>query len=195
MVRTMKRIAPSRLWVVNMKLMFAAAALAVLTGFAMAQQPYAGLQNRPIKTLSEQQIADLRSGRGMGMALAAELNGYPGPIHAIELAEQLHLSSDQLSKLKALFEAMKAETIPLGETLISQERNLNDDFADRTITLARLEGATQRIGATEAALRMAHLKYHLSTVALLTPEQVAQYKELRGYKSNQVPKHNHHQHQ
>src|SRR5262249_14940967 len=115
-----------------------AVALLVLTDSALAQQPYADLQNRTIKTLSEQQIADLNAGRGMGLALAAELNGYPGPMHAIELAEQLRLSPDQVTKLKALFEAMKAETIPLGAALISHERNLNDDFARRTVTLARL---------------------------------------------------------
>jgi Spy/CpxP family protein refolding chaperone len=175
---------------------FLVATLAVvLSGTAMGQQPYAGFQNRSIKTLSDQQIADLNAGRGMGLALAAELNGYPGPIHAIELADQLHLSPDQISKLRALFEAMKAETIPLGETLISQERDLNDDFANHTVTIASLEGATRRIGATQATLRAAHLKYHLSTVAVLTLEQVAQYNELRGYKSNQGPTHNHHQHQ
>jgi Spy/CpxP family protein refolding chaperone len=172
-----------------------AAALLFFAGSALAQQPYAGFQNRLIKTLSDQQIADLNAGRGMSLALAAELNGYPGPIHAIELADQLHLSSDQVRKLRALFEAMKVETIPLGETLIAQERKLNDDFAKHTITLASLEGATQSIGATQAALRAAHLKYHLSTVAVLTPEQVAQYNELRGYKTNQGPTHNPHQHQ
>jgi hypothetical protein len=90
---------------------------------------------------------------------------------------------------------MKAETIPLGATLISQERNLNDDFANHTITLARLEMTTQRIGATEAALRAAHLKYHLSTVAVLSPEQVARYNELRGYKGAESPTHSHRQHQ
>jgi hypothetical protein len=37
------------------------------------------LEQRDIKTLSNQQIADLRAGRGMGLALAAELNGYAGP--------------------------------------------------------------------------------------------------------------------
>src|SRR5262245_18269505 len=128
-----------------MRLKIAIAALVAFTGAAVSQQPYSGLQNRSIKTLSDQQISDLNAGRGMGLALAAELNGYPGPIHAIELAEQLHLSSDQVSKLKALFEAMKAEAIPLGEALISQERNLNDDFANRTATVASLELTTQRI--------------------------------------------------
>ena len=112
-----------------MRLLIATAITVLLASSAMAQQPYAGLQDRSIKTLSDKEIADLNAGRGMGLALAAELNGYPGPIHAIELASQLHLSPEQVTKLKALFEAMKAETIPLGASLISQERDLNNDFA------------------------------------------------------------------
>jgi Spy/CpxP family protein refolding chaperone len=104
------------------------------------------------------------------------------------------LTPEQVGKLRTLFEAMKAEAIPLGSALISQERNLNEEFAQRTVTLARLEVVTQQIGATQAALRAAHLKYHLSTVVILTPEQVAHYNELRGYKSDTSP-HGHHQHQ
>jgi hypothetical protein len=165
-----------------MRFIAATISLVVLTGSAMSQQPYAGLQNRPIKTLSDQQIADLNAGRGMGLALAAELNGYPGPIHAIELAGQLRLSPDQLSKLKS--------------TLISQERELNDGFANHTITPTSLQTATISIGTTQAALRAAHLKYHLSTADILTPEQVARYNELRGYQSDETPAHGqHHQHQ
>jgi Spy/CpxP family protein refolding chaperone len=178
-----------------MRFVIAITAVAVFTGAALAQQPYAGLQNRSVKTLSDQQIADLNAGRGMGLALAAELNGYPGPIHTIEFANELHLSPEQVTKLKALFEAMKAETIPLGISLIAQERDLNNDFANRTITLALLEEATQGIGTTQAALRAAHLKYHLSTVAILTPEQIARYDELRGYKADEAPVQGHHQHQ
>jgi len=177
-----------------MRSAIAIASIIGLTSAVLAQQPYAGLQNRSIKSLSDQQIADLKAGRGMGLALAAELNGYPGPMHAIELANDLHLSPEQVAKLKALFEAMKAETIPLGASLISQERDLNEDFANRKITLARLEAATQGIGATQAALRAAHLKYHLSTVDILTPEQVARYNELRGYKDGKAPLHGNHQH-
>ena len=36
-------------------------------------------------------------------------------------------------------------------------------------------------GATQALLRAAHLKYHLTTAELLTPEQNRRYAELRGY--------------
>jgi hypothetical protein len=49
--------------------------------------PYSGMQSRSNKSLSDLQVADLQSGRGMGLALAAELNGYPGPSHVLELAE------------------------------------------------------------------------------------------------------------
>ena len=50
-----------------------------------ADMPYAGQQARPIKSLSDDDIAALREGEGMGMAKAAELNGYPGPAHVLQL--------------------------------------------------------------------------------------------------------------
>src|SRR5438270_10013224 len=120
-----------------------AALLLTSAAAANAQTPYAGMQTRSIKALSEQQVADLSAGRGMGLALAAELNGYPGPVHAMELADKLGLSPDQIGKLRELFEAMKAETIPLGIQLIAAEKALDDAFAGRTITLASLDSETQ----------------------------------------------------
>ena len=47
-------------------------------------RPYAGQQVRTIKALSDDDIAALRKGEGMGMARAAELNGYPGPKHVLD---------------------------------------------------------------------------------------------------------------
>src|SRR3954447_20268589 len=113
-------------------------AVAFVLGFADAHaqspQPYAGLQSRPLKALSERQIADLRAGRGMTLALAAELNGYPGPLHVIELADALVLTADQRARMQALYEAMKAEAVPLGERLITQEAELDREFASRAVT-------------------------------------------------------------
>jgi hypothetical protein len=45
--------------------------IAVLSDPVVAQHsgPYAGFEQRPIKSLSAQQIEDLRRGRGMGLAL------------------------------------------------------------------------------------------------------------------------------
>src|SRR3954447_9774092 len=80
---TMKNILPIATCVV--------AVFTALSSTAMSQssQPYSGMQSRSIKALSDQQLADLKAGRGMGLALAAELNGYPGPSHLLELSEKL----------------------------------------------------------------------------------------------------------
>lgn len=145
------------------------------------QQPYAQLHSRPIKALSDQQIADLRAGRGMGYALLAELNGYPGPSHTLENADALMLSPAQRERTKALFDAMKAEAIPLGEHLIQQEAELERLFAEQAVTPANLVKATGAIGATQGELRAAHLRYHIAMIEVLTPEQVQRYRELRGY--------------
>ena len=143
--------------------------------------PYTGLEQRPIKALSAEQIDDLRNGRGMGLALAAELNGYPGPMHVIELASELGLSAAQLARMRELLDAMKAETVPIGERLIAQEADLDRLFATRAITPESLVRTTGSIGGTQAALRAAHLRYHLAALDILTAAQVERYSELRGY--------------
>lgn len=178
-----------------MRALLAAALMLASAGAAGAQshQPYAGLQERPVKALSQAQIDDLRAGRGMGLALAAELNGYPGPLHVLELAVPLSLRDDQRQRVAALFDAMKGETVPIGERLIAQEAALDRQFADKTITAETLAVMTAEIGATQGALRGAHLKYHLATLAVLTGEQVAQYATLRGY-TRGAPAHGHNGH-
>jgi Spy/CpxP family protein refolding chaperone len=145
------------------------------------QQPYASFEARAIKALSDQQVRELKEGLGMGLALAAELNGYPGPRHAVELAGPLGLSDAQRTKVNELFAAMKAESIPLGEKLIEQEAELDRQFANKSITAASLAASTQAIGSTQAALRATHLKFHLLTNEVLTPAQAGRYAELRGY--------------
>ena len=135
----------------NRMVIFAPIALALSLGTASAQsqQPYAGLQTRPVKALSEQQIADLKAGRGMGLALAAELNGYPGPKHVLEHSNVLGLSEAQRAKMQELLTAMKAEAVPIGETLITQETHLDRQFAEKTITPASLAASLQEIGSTQ----------------------------------------------
>src|ERR1700730_17007090 len=105
---------------------------------AIAQGPYAGMQARTIKALSQEQVSDLSAGRGMGLALAAELNGYPGPAHVLELADKLELSPDQRTRVKTLFDSMKQEALPLGAKLIEQEADLDRPFANHTVNPASL---------------------------------------------------------
>ena len=164
----------------------AASAMLTLTGAALAQtgrpqQHYTDLKARPVKALSEQQIADLRAGRGMSLALPAELNGYPGPPHTLENADALALSPDQRERTKTLLASMKAEAVPLGERLIQEETELEGLFSSKTVVPDSLERATRAIGATQASLRAAHLRYHLAMLDVLSPDQVRRYGELRGY--------------
>jgi hypothetical protein len=158
-----------------------ASMLILLSSPSIAETPYAGMQTRTIKALSDQQIADLKSGRGMGLALAAELNGYPGPAHLLELADKLDLTADQRAKVQALFDSMKAEAVPLGSKLIDQEAALDNQFATHTITQDSLKVATAEIAMTQGMLRETHLKYHLATIAILSADQMHRYSELRGY--------------
>ncbi len=74
------------------------AAFVLTLSEAQAQMPYAGLQMRPIKALSKQQVADLSS----GLALAAELNGYPDPSHVLELANRPDLTTEQRARAGAI---------------------------------------------------------------------------------------------
>jgi len=168
--------------------------LSFVASVDFAQSPYAGMQARSIKALSEQQIAHLKAGRGMGLALSAELNGYPGPAHVLDLSDQLGLSAEQKARVQSLFDAMKAEAVPLGERLLEQEAALDQQFASRSITPQRLKTATAAIGGTQGKLQETHLKYHLQTAQILTPDQMQRYSALRGYGST-VPMQHQHQHQ
>jgi len=86
-------------------------AVCILTIPAAAEKsptPYAGQQARAIKALSDEDIASLQKGEGMGLAKAAELNGYPGPVHVLALAAQLGLTENQHRQVTAIFERMSA---------------------------------------------------------------------------------------
>jgi len=145
------------------------------------QTPYAGFQSREIKALSPQQIDDLKAGKGMSLALPAELNGYPGPSHALELAEPLKLSVEQKKRLQDLFDSMSKEAKAIGLEVIEAERKLDGLFKNKTVNPQNLKEATQASAEAQARLRESHLRYHLDTVAVLNAEQVAAYNRLRGY--------------
>ena len=145
--------------------------------------PYAGLQNRQIKALSAEDTQRLLQGAGMTLALAAELNGYPGPQHVLEHADALHLSAAQREQTEALLKAHKAEARSLGAQIVAAERVLDAAFASRGATPEQIRDLTARIAALQGELRAAHLQTHLLQTTLLTPRQIAHYQRLRGYTS------------
>lgn len=146
-----------------------------------ASAPYAGQQAREIKSLSAEDIAELRRGGGWGLARAAELNGVPGPAHLLELKDQIGLTADQVTAIQAIFEQMKTDAILTGERLIGLERALEDQFRTRSVTDRSLRRALAEIEQSRQALRYVHLAAHLTTPPLLTQAQIRRYNELRGY--------------
>jgi Spy/CpxP family protein refolding chaperone len=160
-------------------LLLAAAPVAADT--AHQHSPYAGQEGRGIKALSPEEIADLEAGRGMGLALAAELNGYPGPRHVLDLAGELQLTEEQQRRTRDLFEGMQQEAGALGARVIEAERTLDRLFAENQATPQSVTAATEAAGAALGELRAAHLRYHLAMMEVLAAEQVATYSHLRGY--------------
>ena len=148
--------------------------------------PYAGQETRVIKALSQSEIDGYLSGEGMGYALAAELNHYPGPRHVLDLSEQLALTSEQSAKTKKLFESMNKEAVSLGGELINREKELDRLFANVAIDNKRLESILTEIGMLQAKLRYVHLSAHLEQKDILTPHQIMLYDQLRGYQSGQA---------
>lgn len=149
---------------------------------AAHHSPYAGEEKRAIKALSEQEQRGWLEGQGMGLARAAELNGYPGPMHVLELTDKLRLSAEQVSATRELMHRHKAEVRALGERLVDAERELDSVFKSKQATDADVTRLTTKIGALQTRIRTSHLQTHLVQTALMTPEQVALYSTLRGYR-------------
>lgn len=156
------------------------------TSAAAIASPYAGEQTRDIKSLSASDVTGLQTGAGMAYAKAAELNGYPGPAHVLELATPLRLSPEQRAASETLMAQHKVKARALGAQLVEAERALDMAFASKQID-------AQRIGSLQATLRAEHLQTHLKQTALLNPQQIASYQSLRGYDKADAPT-NTHQH-
>lgn len=176
----------------RMRLTIAVLALASAATVAFAQhhhgkgrtppaQPYAGQQTREVASLSAKEVQGFLDGRGMGLAKSAELNGHPGPLHVLDLADELRLTPERRQQVRAAFEHMKAKAKALGEAYVNAEKAVDQAFkagpADAAEVSARVAEANRLLGQ----VRLSHLLAHVKITPLLTPEQRARYAELRGY--------------
>lgn len=174
-----------------MKKLIAGFAFGLLVGIASTfaiesfqdhhQKPYTGQQLRAISTLSASDIEQLERGAGWGFAKPAELNAYPGPMHVLELAEELNLTISQVDTVTAVFQTMRERAVALGPEFIEAERQLDQAFKNETITPELIDAKTKYAALLRAQLRSVHLLAHLEITPLLTKEQLRQYAELRGY--------------
>src|SRR5437763_13750708 len=89
---------------------------------AQTASPYAGQEQRTIKALSDQEIRDLLEARGMGLAKAGELSSYPGPLHVLQLANQLGLTDAQRAATETLYASMRDKAQPIGVKILEAEQ-------------------------------------------------------------------------
>ncbi len=165
-----------------------------LTLHAQSTSPYAGQASRDIKSMSAEEVQGLLEGQGMSFALAAELNGYPGPLHVLELAEALALSEQQVERTRALFEQMQSQARLVGRALVDAEKELDEAFANATVNAETLRQQVSGIADLRGQLRLIHLQTHLEQMELLNPDQIAAYPTLRGYDTGEAQQHGGHGH-
>ena len=145
---------------------------------------YIGQERRDIKSLSNDDIKELRAGAGWGLAKAAELNGLPGPKHILEMSKEIELTAEQEEMVIAVYNDMNKKAIRLGNKLIEYEEELNKRFVERNIDEKILDELLEKISETYKSLRFVHLSAHLKTPTILTESQIKKYNKLRGYSSD-----------
>lgn len=171
------------------------AGLSVVSQKTNASKPYADEQHRQIKSLSADDIAAIRAGRGWGFAKPAELNGLPGPLHVLELAERLKLTEAQRAEVTKIFQRMRRDAIAAGEDFLKAERALDAVFAAGAVTAPSIEQLAKAAGIARARVRAVHLRAHLATTPILSVHQRHMYRELRGYaRGHDHSDHRHHKH-
>ncbi len=118
-------------------------------------------------------------GLGFGLAFAADQNGYPGPIHVLELKELLGLTAAQEAQARSLYHAMLAESRPKSAQLLEAEARLRAFFAGGRATEERLSSQVDEVERRRAELRAVHLRYHVRMRAVLDEGQRVAYHQAR----------------
>ena len=160
----------------------ALAGLAAGTTATRAQHAHggAGAQGHQVaQTCASEFEKVVGEGRGFGLAFAADQNGYPGPMHVIELKDRLTLTADQEAKAQALMHAMFSESKPKSARLLEAEAKLRRLFAERVADEAAVRAAVAEVERARTEVRLVHLLTHLTTRDLLTEDQRRIYHEAR----------------
>jgi len=131
--------------------------------------------------LSQREGQRLLAGRGMGLARPAEMNGYPGPVHVLDLADELALTPEQQQQARTTRERVMTEAPALGRQIVEKELTLDRIFRDGSADEARVRTLTREIAQLRAELRALHLQAHLVMQRALAVDQVRTYMEARGH--------------
>ena len=151
--------------------------------------PYSGQEIRDIKSLSDNDVQSLQNGTGEafgGIAKLAELNGYPGPRHVLDIAQELQLTDRQRLEIELIYQNMSNNAKSIRSAIIAIEQDMDEAFANKTITEENLIAMLDKSANFYGQLRFVHLSAHLDTTQIMTTEQIQIYNEMRGYEGSSI---------
>ncbi|MEO5372081.1 MAG: hypothetical protein H7833_18585 [Magnetococcus sp. DMHC-1] len=144
-----------------------------------------------IKSLSAEEQEGLKAGKGLKQSMVAELNGYPGPVHVLELAKELRLSPQQEASAQTLAREMTAQAVPVGEEILRQEAKLDHLFASGHAAPDKITPVVMELGQLRGRLRLIHLNTHIAMQKILTAEQINHYNTARNHGQKHKPETSH----
>ena len=121
----------------------------------------------------------LLNAEGMGQGIYADMNGYPGPKHVLDLAGKLQLTDAQKQSVERIYIEMAARAKELGQRIVSLEVELHKAFEDKLVVERSVRNDAEQIGKLRGRLRAVHLNAHLKTRGILTEKQIEMYMKLR----------------
>ena len=147
------------------------------------RSPYATpvYEDRAVKSMSNEDRASYLDGAGHGLSLAAELNGYPGPRHVLDLAGPLALTEAQRAQIHGIIAPMRQAARQYGKQFVEAEQSLDHLFAAGRADEQSVRKLLHESYTALAQVRGAHLQAHILARQALTPAQVMRYQQLRGY--------------
>jgi hypothetical protein len=136
-------------------------------------------QHSPIKGLTDTRYnAYLRGDDLDSMALTGQLNHYPLPDDALKYKVQLSLNSQQVAKLKDLAKTLHRKKVEMGESIIRNEKMLDNLFHNQQITDGTLIFYTNRSGLYFGELKGAILMACYNTQKILSEGQLKKLETL-----------------
>lgn len=120
----------------------------------------------------------------MGGGMMGGMGGGRGPGHEgplismmLEMKDQLGLNLQQAQALRDLRAAFEKEAIQRGAEIRVAEVELRETLTQERVDLARAETLVRKIAGLRAELRLAHLRALEKGKSVLTPEQLAKFRE------------------
>ena len=102
-----------------------------------------------------------------GYGKAAELNGFPGPRHVLDLKKELALTSKQVSEIEEIYRKMNLLAVKVGAELVAKEAFMDREFKEKRVNSKSLKKMIQSSAVKYSELRYIQLVAHLETAKIL----------------------------